>query len=309
MNELSLSNDLNKIEFEINYHKQIAGQSVWEIGRRLNHVKENDLTYGEFGSWLEKVNINHSSANRMMKVSKELPKSDTWQNLGNRALYLIATLPEEEREKEHQTSTGETKQVDEMTVRELEEVKKRNKEMKSQLEQAQRSEQIAIDQLEKEENKEPEVIEKEVTKEVPPSDYEEIKQQNERWKNEFNALKGSYDFIKDEYDKTLKERRKVDEKSQKYDELTENIQKLEGKMNETQKRISSYKNITDTVRKGNELIDVVAGLVYLNDYEWMENETVSKEVRNLVQRINRLGNDLNKKINETNIIEGTVINE
>lgn len=29
MNELILSDNLNQIELEINYHKQIAGQSIW----------------------------------------------------------------------------------------------------------------------------------------------------------------------------------------------------------------------------------------------------------------------------------------
>ncbi|MFC0233932.1 hypothetical protein ACFFIF_08020 [Vagococcus entomophilus] len=55
------------------------------------------------------------------KVANELPNSTTYNNLGTNALYLITTLPEEERTQEHVTSKGETKTPDEMTVRELRE--------------------------------------------------------------------------------------------------------------------------------------------------------------------------------------------
>ena len=91
MNEITLSNNLSQIELEISHHKQIAGQSIWEIGRRLNHVKENDLTHGEFMEWLNKINLKRSEANRMMKVAKELPNYPTLGNLGTTALHLIAS--------------------------------------------------------------------------------------------------------------------------------------------------------------------------------------------------------------------------
>ena len=165
MNELSLSSDINVITAEINSYKQIAGQSIWEIGRRLNYVKENDLAHGEFGKWLETVNIEHSEANRFMKVAKELPNYDTWQNLGNRALYLVATLPEEERTKEHVTSKGESKTPDEMTVRELQELKKQLKAKDEQI----ATQAKMIDDLTEQE---PEVIEKKVVVEKVPADYE-----------------------------------------------------------------------------------------------------------------------------------------
>lgn len=42
MNEIQLSKDINILTAEINSYKQLAGQSIWEIGRRLNYVKEND---------------------------------------------------------------------------------------------------------------------------------------------------------------------------------------------------------------------------------------------------------------------------
>ena len=67
-----------------------------KIGRRLNHVKENDLAHGEFGKWLEKIEINQRVANQFMKVASKIPNSSTYSNLGYNVLYLIATLPEEE---------------------------------------------------------------------------------------------------------------------------------------------------------------------------------------------------------------------
>lgn len=68
-------------------------------------------------NWIENnLDISYYQANEFMRVAKELPNIDTWQNLGSRALYLISTLPEEEREKEHTLETGTVKQVDEMTV-------------------------------------------------------------------------------------------------------------------------------------------------------------------------------------------------
>lgn len=103
MNEIQLSKDINTLTAEINSYKQIAGQSIWEIGRRLNHVKENDLAHGEFISWVNSIGMEYKEAQRFMKVANELPEWTTWSHLGGRVLYLISTLPEEERTKEHVT--------------------------------------------------------------------------------------------------------------------------------------------------------------------------------------------------------------
>ena len=120
MQELILSDNLAQIELEINHHKQIAGQSIWEIGRRLNHVKEHDLVHGQFIEWIEKIGIERTEAHRMMKVAKELPNVATLQHLGTTALHLIATLPEAERNQQLER----IEQGDNPTVRELQEVKR-----------------------------------------------------------------------------------------------------------------------------------------------------------------------------------------
>lgn len=123
MQEITLSDNLAQIELEINHHKQIAGQSIWEIGRRLKHVKENNLTHGEFGKWVEGLGIAKTEASRFIKIADEIPNLGTYTNLGMKALYLIATLPEEEK----QEQIEKIEQGESPTVRELQEVKRRLK--------------------------------------------------------------------------------------------------------------------------------------------------------------------------------------
>jgi hypothetical protein len=142
-----LSNDLNVITAEINSYKQIAGQAIFEIGRRLKHVRDNDLAHGQWTNWVEeKCGFTVRTAQRFIKIVEELGgKATTWSHLGWRALYEIATMPEEDREKTHTIpSTGEQKTVDEMSVRELHEVKKALKEKEEALKEAQERADAAI---------------------------------------------------------------------------------------------------------------------------------------------------------------------
>ena len=203
MNELQLSNDLTTIETEIKSYQNIAGQSIFEIGRRLKHVKENDLVHGEFINWVENsLNMDRTTASKFMKISKELSNDEPVQHLGFKALYQIATIPEEKREEKHKTSSGEMKNSYEMTTKEREDFKRHQRkleleksQLESQLEQAQRSEEIARKQLEDEQDKEPEVIEREVVKEVVP---DEVQQQLEQFKQKFERESNNANELRDE---------------------------------------------------------------------------------------------------------------
>ncbi|WP_368867728.1 hypothetical protein [Staphylococcus epidermidis] len=193
MNELQLSNDLPQIEFEISHYQRQGAEAIFEIGRRLKHVKENNLQYGTFGKWLDEIGIDRTFAKRSMKISSELNiDSAHVHQLGIRALTQIVSLPEETRERKQQTSSGEMKTPYEMTNKEREEFKRQikqrdeqNAHLQSQVEQAQRSEEIAKKQLEDAESREAEVVEKEIVKEVVP---DRINKQLENLRNDKKLL-------------------------------------------------------------------------------------------------------------------------
>ena len=144
---------------KVNARNSIIEQSFSNrVGRRLNHVKENDLAHGQFGEWLNKVGINYRKANRMMTVAKQLPNVTTLSDLGDSALYLIATLPEEEK----QEQIGKIEQGESPTVRELQEVKRKSK-LKDQTIKALEDELERVKQTKTTEK----VIEKEVIPRLP----------------------------------------------------------------------------------------------------------------------------------------------
>lgn len=292
MQEIALSNNLSQIELEISHHKQIAGQSIWEIGRRLNHVKENDLAHGQFMNWLRKVEIDHTSAKRMMKIANELPNSATLHHLGATALYLIASLPEEEQKNQ----INRLEQGDSLTVRELQTIKKKYSKALGRIAELEASE------------PQPKEVVKEVIKEVrvTPPDYQEALQKARETKARFEAYAERNAFLEQQLQDFYAKRAEVDEKSAKYDELTKAIQQSQGDLDATQSKIGSYKNLLSFLRKGNEMLLHMGGLVYVDEERIINSDTqIRKEFEQLQQSVNRLAEDLNRMVQgENDIIEG-----
>ena len=308
MNEIQLSDSLPIIETEIKQYQNLAGESIFEIGRRLKHVKENDLVHGEFIKWVEgQLNMDRTTANKFMKVADELPNVDTYRHLGSNALYMITTLPESERTKEHTTSNGEVKTPDEMTVRELSELKKRLKnqsetidETTSQLKAREKENEILQSKLEQAENKAPEIVERY----TEPEDYEELKENIRRMKRQEKSLSENNKRLMEEISDMRNERSDMDTKSKKYEELTQAINEMNGRLTEGQLRIKNQKLVYDLVKKSEALISEVAPLTYSISHLGVDDNKYAKEpLIKIAENLEDISSRIRKQLNENKIIE------
>lgn len=292
---MELSTDINKIETEIQFYKELAGVSVWEIGRRLNYVKDNNLAHGEFGYWLEKIGINHPEANRMMRVAKELPSnSSTLKNLGSTALYLIATLPEEEKQVElKKAEAGEAS-----TVKELRELKRQLKEKDKQIDSLSET----IYELNA---RPPETITKTVTKEVKPPDYDDLKsdyqqvaEANQSLNKQLQQVNFDLKFMQNKYsllESSTKEAR----------ELEATIKQMRGEKN----RLQSLFDLSDKTMAINQFFDKeMASIRFKPLVDIIQTEQAFKDLQQTVAIVAHWVDEMesilpNEYIKEAEIVE------
>jgi len=292
LNEITLSSDLNVITAEINSYKQVAGQSIWEIGRRLNHVKENDLIHGEFIKWIETIGMSYRTANKFMKIASELPNMTTSSHLSYEALYLITDLPEEEKQSELQKAS----EGNPSTVRELQEVKKQLKQKNEEIEQLK--------------NRPVETIEKEITIERIPDDYDKIKggyQALERNKNFYEEQNSDLREEIKQLESILKETPKEDNSRELIKEEIESLKKERLRLLEG---TSYLKHVNNLQAKIEELTTEFSPIRYSNDLKVLsENREMLLSFEESLLNAEKWINEIKEELPNKNIIEGDFKNE
>ena len=116
--------NLDSIREQILAYSVQLTHSYWEIGRRLHYAKQSLLSEDGFLPWIETLYIDYPEANRMMYIAKNLPKMKCYEHLGLSLLYLIATIPEEHRQKVYSLPSGKRKYLHQMSQLELRTVKR-----------------------------------------------------------------------------------------------------------------------------------------------------------------------------------------
>lgn len=299
MQEITLSDNLAQIELEIQHHKQIAGQSIWEIGRRLKHVKENDLTHGQFRQWHESIGIDKDFAYKSMKIVEELPNVETLRHLGTTALHLIATLPEEEK----QEQIEKIEQGDTPTVRELQEVKRKLK-LKDQALETVKGE------LERAKAVKP--IEKVIEKEVIPDDYKATQNLNKQLLGKNKDLSDELDSVKRSLRLKEASYEMLEKETSEALALKESIEHLRADKEKLENSVTNIFTLSNLVSEFEDFFDSkMAPLRFKPLIQGIGKDAQIEKLRDILTLTENWLEEMNKIIPESGrtIIEGEIINE
>lgn len=224
MNELSTEVKANEVhERAVGFYKiseQYGYKFLMEVKTIRDEKLYKELGFENFEDYTRKVfGYTSETIRQRIKAAEVFGEDETnarW-DLGTRKLNTLATFPESERNKvlEHGIEIdGGNKTIEEATTREIEKYKKQlkqrdeqNAQLQSQVEQAQRSEEIAKKQLEDAESREPEVIERY----SEPKDYQEAINKSEELERKNRDLEQQIKFYKNrskrkEEDKVVEEK-------------------------------------------------------------------------------------------------------
>lgn len=301
MNEIALSDNLAQIEYEIKFHAKQAGQSIWEIGRRLNHVKEHDLAHGKFLDWLDNIGISRSYANRFMKIAKELPNVDSSLHIGVNTLYQIALLPDEEQTKMIERINNN----DIPTNNEVTELKRQLKLSQADNERLKvQNEKLAEQALSK--------TEKVVEKEVIPHDYKatqdlnkQLLGKNKDLTDELESVKRSLRLKEASYEMLEKETSEALALKESIEHLRANKEKLENS-------VTNIFNLSKLVTKFEDFFDEeMAPLRFKTLIQGIGKDAQIEKLRDILTLTESWLDEMNKIIPERGrtIIEGEIINE
>lgn len=232
MNELS---NLSQLVVEIkNYEKQSA-QGLYEIGKRLNIIK-NTLEHGKRMNWVnDNLGYSYHQANRLITIYEKYSNFATLPSLSFSKLLALTGIEDEEARKAFIGNNDvENKSVRELTqtIKDYKDnIKAKNEQLKAKDEE-----------IESLKNRPPEIIEKEIVKEIKSGDYEYQKERAER-------------LEKDLLNEKMKNQKLAEDKKLA-------ISKLE--INEANKEILSQINSLQYTVLG--FLHEVGGLLYLTEY-------------------------------------------
>ncbi|MEB7460931.1 hypothetical protein [Staphylococcus borealis] len=296
---------LKEREYTIN---GIAEDARIKIGRELKKAQDKLANHGNgvFVKWYESGGLNKHQVHYYINLERLSTNMDELQkdNFLNAPKSLQKEVmkknaPEDLKQKVLDgdiTTHKEYKQLQ----KDKERLEQQNAKLQSQVEQAQRSEEIAKKQLEDAESREPEVIEKY----MEPEDYQETKNALAQSRHHQKLIEQRNEKLEKEIEDMKHRRDEVSEKSHKYDELNKALGDMNRKLDDGQRRLKAQKEVYDLVKKGEELIKEIAPMTYfIHDEYILSNEYAIKPIKKIADDLLDLSQKLNKQISKGDVID------
>lgn len=306
MNEITLSNNLAQIEHEIRQEKEQMGKSVWEIGKRLKHVKENNLTHGQFMDWYQSLGFNKNFVSKAITVAENLSNFPTLGNIGTETLYLIATLPDEEKAEQLER----IEQGDTPTVRELEEVKRQLKLSRAANDSLkEKNERLAKQVLKSSEVK---MIEKVIEKEVIPQDYQATQDLNKQLLDKNKDLSDELDSVKRSLRLKEASYEMLEQETSEALALKESIEHLRADKEKLENSVTNIFTLSNLVSEFEDFFDSkMAPLRFKTLIQGIGKDSQIEKLRDILTLTENWLDEMNKIVPENGrtIIEGEIINE
>lgn len=283
----------------------IQNKSAYEIGKQLAQAQEKLSTkgYGCFEEWYRGLGFKTTKAYEYINHFKFVSSQNEETNIEMfeslpKALQAQISKPSAIPEVNQAVFDGDIK------------THKEYKELEKKLKLSQQANELLRGENEVLRASKTEV--KEIIKEVIPSDYDatqnlnkQLIEKNKQLSENNKAMEERARFIEDKLSEMISQREEVDEKSKQYDELTQAIKQSQGQLDSVQKQISTYKNITTLLQKGNDFLASMGGLIYADEEKILRADGIIRsEFDSFVSRGLRFFNDLERIRKQENILEG-----
>jgi len=232
VNELSTEVQAKEThEKAVGYFKvseQYGYKFIMEVKKIRDDRYYKELGFSSFDDYCNNAwGFNRDWMDRKIKSASNLKEEDftlyTMQ-YGQEKTFLLATM-EDEQQREQATTKGipteqGNKSIDEATQKEINEHRRKYKELEQQTEQAKKSEQIMQKQLEELESKEPEIVEKEVVPANLKKEFEDTNRDLKFARKEIERLTKNQEYVeleKNDFDegKADKQKKKLYWESEK----------------------------------------------------------------------------------------------
>ncbi|MBW3856443.1 hypothetical protein [Staphylococcus haemolyticus] len=292
-------NILNGIKHR--YAKEV-GKVFYEAQQEFSDFNNGGL----FEKWYTSIGFKKRNVYNYIQIYNEVQQLhgdqlETFEELPKR-LQLEISKPSHIPELKEKVLDGDIKTHKEYKEleRKLKQRDEQNAQLQSQVEQAQRSEEIAKKQLEDAESREPEVIEKY----MEPEDYQQTKEALAQSRHQQKLIEQRNEKLEKDIKAMEQRRDETNEKSEKYDELNKALGDMNRKLDDGQRRLKAQKEVYDLVKKGEELIKEIAPMTYfIHDEYILSNEYAIKPIKKIADDLLDLSKKLNKQLNKGDVID------